>query len=437
MSTTKKVVEVEVVSTEVNPKGTNMTDSTVVNDTIAELQTQVDAGTMTTAVMDEIVDNIATEIVAPTVEVEPEIEVDKDWVPQYTVRDRFCDLAMNRGLTMAQNAKDYRKVASVIEPLIEADPLGYTPAHWLTALGNLAEKAPDRNNAFTIGRSINLIMRGFTLTLYDRLAGKGKGQGTSVDIKIKECQAKIHDAEERGKHSTADYHRNNLIALELAQGDEQEDSRAYAGTTYFDSPLPLDYEFLMDIAADYAEGAELIYSNLNMGVSNDPMLFEVWSVNKYASTPDVTPDYYGIQNFEDALSALEDNNRIREIEAEASAEKLAAIGRRSMVEMHSIAKAEKAAEIKAARAEKALQVIADAQARMLQASIDRGLGKVEYRLDAWAAKNLSDKELFVALLELVDQNEDLATSHVENFIKSYCLNRKLVMPKATEVEALA
>jgi hypothetical protein len=56
-------------------------------------------------------------------------------------------------------------------------------------------------------------------------------------------------------------------------------------------------------------------------------------------------------------------------------------------------------------------------------------------LDAWAAKNLSDKELFVALLELVDQNEDLATSHVENFIKSYCLNRKLVMPKATEVEA--
>jgi hypothetical protein len=188
----------------------------------------------------------------------------------------------------------------------------------------------------------------------------------------------------------------------------------------------------MDIAADYAEGAELIYTDLNMGVSNDPMLFEVWSVNKYASTPDVTPDYYGIQNFPDALSALEDNNRIREIEAEASAEKLAAIGRRSMVEMHSIAKAEKAAEIKAARAEKALQVIADAQARMLQASIDRGLGKAEYRLDAWAAKNLSDQELFVALIELVDQHEDLATSHVESFIKTYCLNHKLAMPKATE-----
>ncbi len=421
-----KVVNVEVKSTK---KGNVMKAQTeLVKDTIAELQAQVDAGTMTTSIMDEIVLSIAEEVVAPTVKVEVEPE-ESNWVPQFTVRDRFMDLALNRGLTMAQNARDFGKIKAVVDPMIEPNELGYSPENWLIAMQVMADKCSDRMHAFTLARAINLTMRGITLTLYDRLSGKGKGQGTSVDAKLADCHRKIQDAEERGKCATADYWRNELLALELAQGDEQEDSRAYAGTNYLESPLPLDYEFLMDVANDYLELAEIVYNKLNISsASSDTMAFEVWSVNKYASTPDIAPDWQPIQNFEDALQALEDANTIRELEAKNSAQKLAEMAVRAQAEIHGKAKMAKEAELKAKRAEQAQLAIAKAQARVLQASKDRGLGKAEYRLDAWAKKNLTDVQLLEALVEIVDTNESLVKTDVEKFIKEYCDSRELAMP---------
>lgn len=411
-------------------KGTTIKHSNQADMTAAihALTTELESGSITQEQFDILSTSIAEDMV--TIEsVEPEVLVEpSDWVPTYTLKDRLMDLAFNRALNMCQNHSDRFQVEAILKPLMEATEDGYSPEAWLVALSQISQRVSDTASHFTIARAINLTMRGITLSLNDRLAGQGKGFGTSHDAKLTHAQEELEQAESTGQHEVARMIREDILELELNVSSEQETGTPYAGTSWNNSELPQDYDVLLDMAGQYAMGARRLYTKLNLGQSDDPMKFQVWSVNANIENPNEPAVWVDIETFEEALNELELANSRRNVQRKINAELLSTQVERARLDMSKAARTEKAVAAKKATAEIAQKAIATAKAKMVNNEIQRNLGVVELRCEAYAAGNLTDLELAEAVIEIVAEHDLLTGKVAEDFVVDYCERHNVAVP---------
>jgi len=429
MNNESKVVPTTEVS--INNQGTTIETQNDPNLTAAihALTTDLESGEINQAQFDEMVASIADDMVTPTVESETEVTVEpSDWVPNYTLKDRLMDLAFNRALNMCQNHSDRFQVEAIIKPLMEATEDGYSPEAWLVALRQISQRVSDPKHHFTVARAINLTMRGITLSLNDRLAGQGKGFGTSHDAKLTHAQEQLEQAESTGDFEVARMLREDILELELNVASDQENGTPYAGNSWNNSELPQDYDVLLDIANQYASGARLLYAKLNLGQSDDPMKFQVWSVNANVEFPNETPVWVDIESFADALDALESANARRNVQRKIDAELLATQVERARLDMSKAARTEKAVAAKKATAEIAQQAIVKAKAKMVNNEIQRNLGLVEHMCNGYKAGELTNEELAHAVLNIVADHDLLTPKAAEAFVIDYCDRNELDVP---------
>lgn len=394
---------------------------------IHALTTDLETGEINQAQFDEMVESMAEDMVAPTVE--PEVTVEpSDWVPAYSLKDRLMDLAFNRALNMCQNHTDRFQVEAIIKPLMEATEAGYSPESWLVTLRQIAQRMSDPKHHFTVARTINLTMRGITLSLNDRLAGQGKGFGTSHDAKLTHAQSELEQAEANGDFEVARMIREEILEMELNVASEQESGVPYAGNSWLNSELPQDYDVLIDIANQYAMGARRLYTKLNLGQSDDPMKFQVWSVNANVENPNEPPVWVDIETFGEALDALESANARRNVQRKIDAELLSTQVERARLDMTKAARTEKAVAAKKATAKMAQQAITTAKAKMVNNEIQRNLGLVEHMCNGYKAGELSNEELANAVLNIVADHDLLTPKTAEAFVIDYCERNELDSP---------
>jgi len=412
-------------------KGTTIKNSNQADMTAAlhALTTELESGSITQEQFDILSTSIAEDMVTIEAAEEPEVTAEpSDWVPNYTLKDRLMDLAFNRALNMCQNHSDRFQVEAIIKPLMDATEDGYSPEAWLVALRQISQRMSDPKHHFTVARAINLTMRGITLSLNDRLAGQGKGFGTSHDAKLTHAQEELEKAEAAGDFEVARMIREDILELELNVTSEQETGTPYAGNSWNNSELPQDYDVLIDIANQYASGARLLYAKLNLGQSDDPMKFQVWSVNANIENPNEPPMWVDIESFADALDALESANARRNVQRKIDAELLATQVERARLDMSKAARTEKAVAAKKATAELAQQAIVKAKAKMVNNEIQRNLGLVEHMCNSYKASEITDKELAHAVMNIVADHDLLTPKTAEAFIVDYCERNELDVP---------
>jgi len=429
--------EANAVSTEVSNSTTNQ--GTIIensieaqtNDAVTQLSTELSAGTITQAEFDVLVTEIASDLAKHESVAEPVAEVKEEkFVPTYSLKDKMMDLAFNRALTMIQNHNDRVQVESIIKPLMESTAEGYQPERWLVALRRISKRVSDTSSHFTIARAINTTMSGITLTLNDRLAGHGKGVSTSWDRRVMEKQAELDTATENENWSVADQIRDDLDELVMNQESEQIHGDAYAGTDWTDKALPLDYDQLMDIANDMAMGAQYLYASLNLGNSDRPMQFQVWSRNENAENPEETPIWVSIDNFTDALAELEAANARRDVVNKANASRLANAAIAANADTAKESRKIRDAKDKADRAILAREAIQRAKDKIIADEIQRNLGVVELRLGAYKAGDLSSAELLSHVIDIVNEHDLLTTPIAEKFVTEYCELNEISVPVA-------